>query len=239
MRAPSSASASASTVRTLTPVEHGCLCLLQCVGQRWVLYVLLVALGLALLGRGLRGLPPPARPTTLWDPAALQRTLQQFAERPPAQSERHRTEALCRSMLERMLRVRLPKVRPRWLTNPTTRRSLELDMYSEELRLAFEVDGSQHDVFSPHFHRSEDHFRYRQLLDRLKAELCQEAGVLLIRIPWHRVSVSDPVRTARCLEDLLRTHRVAFRSLLSPAVVSPAPRSATGSRTPASPATGA
>ena len=83
-------------------------------------------------------------------------------------------------------------------------------MYSETLKLAFEFDGSQHDVFSPHYHRNEDHFQYRRLLDRLKTELCREAGVLLVRIPWHEVSLSDQVKTARYLERLLASHHIPF-----------------------------
>ena len=201
-----------------------------------------LAQGLVLTGRllvslaewvGARSLET-APPTTLYSPSMLQSTLQRFAEVPPVldagspggrrdpatpptgtASEHHRTETLCRAMLEAMLDIRLPKARPRWLVNPTTKRPLELDMYCEALRIAFEVDGSQHEVYSPHFHQSEDHFRYRQLLDRLKTQLCQEAGVLLIRIPWHRVSALDEERTARCLEELLRAHRIPFRSLLA------------------------
>lgn len=108
-----------------------------------------------------------------------------------------RTETLCRALLEKMLNVKLPKVRPKWLVNPTTKRCLELDMYAEDIKLAFEVDGAQHDVYTPHFHSvhirwndisceqkgSMDHFKYRRLLDQLKNELCRERGVLLLRIP--------------------------------------------------------
>lgn len=50
-------------------------------------------------------------------------------------------------------------------------------------KLGFEYDGAQHEVYTPMFHSNEDHFRYRKLLDRLKDDLCREAGVLLIRIP--------------------------------------------------------
>ena len=76
-------------------------------------------------------------------------------------ADRHRTEALCRSLLEAMLQMKLPKCRPRWLVNPTTKRPLELDMYSEPNRLAFEYDGAQHGHYTPHFHRNEEHFKYR------------------------------------------------------------------------------
>lgn len=208
----------------LSSVESGLLRGARACCQRWVRNVLLAVLALYVVGRLLDAAAAAAAAhrgaaTTLSDPARLQTTLNLFAEAPPVAGGgggdgRHRTEALCRRLLEAMLGVPLPKVRPRWLTNPTTRRALELDLYNEDLRLAFEFDGSQHDVFTPHFHRSEEHFRYRQLLDRLKTDLCREAGVRLIRIPWHEVSVSDEARTARYLERVLAQHGIPFRSVL-------------------------
>lgn len=134
----------------------------QCIAQRWVVNVLLVVLGCYLLGRFLGRLfveeSEEHHQTTLHDPQRLQRTLNLFATVPPiasgggpgATKERHRTEALCRSLLEAMLGIKLPmlgeprnrenkndfprgpKVRPRWLVNPTTKRSLEIDMYNED-----------------------------------------------------------------------------------------------------------
>jgi hypothetical protein len=156
---------------------------------------------------------------TLYDPAKLQQTLTLFANVPHRNhtetlSERHRTESMCRSLLETMLQMKLPKCRPKWLINPTTRRALELDMYNSENRIAFEYDGAQHDVYVPHYHHNEHHFAYRKLLDRLKTELCHEAGVLLIRIPWKDVSVNDQVRSARFLESLLYRNGLAYQSIL-------------------------
>lgn len=173
---------------------------------------------------------------TLYDPTRLRAVLQRFlqttapADAATPQRQRHRTEALCRTLLEQgslargapgnpatewMLRIDLPKCRPPWLVNPTTRRKLELDMYNAERRLAFEYDGAQHDVYTPHYHRgSEDHFAYRCLLDRLKSDLCRERGITLIRIPWEGVSAGSPTRTARCLESLLSQHGIPFRSAL-------------------------
>lgn len=150
--------------------------------------------------------------STLYNPHKLESTLSRFAAsqthvqvgaffgRKSAPKEaRHRTESLCRSLLEKMLEMKLTKCRPKWLLNPTTKRCLELDMYNEEHKLAFEYDGAQHDVYTPHYHTNEAHFEYRRLLDKLKNELCREAGVLLIRIPWTEVSTKDKVRTRRAL----------------------------------------
>ena len=89
-----------------------------------------------------------------------------FAEVPPVAgppSERLQTECLCRSMLEQMLAIKLPKTRPKWLMNPihhmcflsfsflfyattplytcerepTTKRALELDMYCDRVYVMF------------------------------------------------------------------------------------------------------
>lgn len=134
---------------------------------------------------------PTASECTLYNPTKLESVLQTFIGSSPLDSynrtsERHRSEKLCRVLLEKMLGCELPKVRPRWLMNPTTKRCLELDLYNEEHRLAFEVDGAQHQHYTPHFHGNQYHFEYRKLLDKLKNELCKEAGVRLIRIPWNR-----------------------------------------------------
>lgn len=75
------------------------------------------------------------------------------------------------------------KCRPEWLINPTTGRRLELDLYNAELAVAFEYDGAQHHHYVPHYHETRDHFEYRQLLDKLKDQLCKSHGVTLIRIP--------------------------------------------------------
>ena len=93
---------------------------------------------------------------TLLDPQKLRETLKTFAlpNKPGSKGDRYRTEALCRSLLESMLGMPLPKVRPKWLVNPSTKRSLELDMYNAEHHIAFEYDGAQHDVYTPHVHNN-------------------------------------------------------------------------------------
>lgn len=97
---------------------------------------------------------------------------------------RHETETCMRERLGKIFGVEFKKVRPTWLRNPTTNRCLELDMYSEELALAFEYDGAQHTHFTPHYHGSREHYEYRVLVDQLKSRLCVEHDVTLIRIPY-------------------------------------------------------
>jgi hypothetical protein len=203
----------------LSPVEAVTLHVVHCACQRVTLRVVLcisTAVVVYWLCLRLWGTIDPAE-TTLYNPRRLRETLSQFTLPPPSVTAdapgRHRTEALCRRMLEHMLEMELPKCRPAWLVNPTTKRRLELDMYNEAHKLAFEYDGAQHDVYTPHYHTNEHHFEYRRLLDKLKTELCRDAGITLIRIPWTSVAVRDPVQTACFLERLLYTHRLPYRSV--------------------------
>ena len=203
----------------LSPVEAVALHMLQCACRGLTARVvtwLAVLMFLYWVAVYMVGTSTNPEDTTLYNPAKLRAAIDQFAasRAPPARNERHRTEALCRRLLEAMLGVELPKCRPKWLMNPTTKRCLELDMYSEKRRLAFEYDGAQHHVYTPHYHNNEAHFEYRRLLDRLKGELCREHKVTLIRIPWTGVMASDPAHTARFLERLLYTHSIPFRSVL-------------------------
>lgn len=213
-----------------TAVEHAVLCAARwCVTRRTLLIVAATALVTWWLLRRGACSPSSARPTapdapgptTLYDPVRLQSAFRLFAEAGTGahstnQDVRMRTETLCRTLLEAMLGFPLPKVRPKWLVNPTTRRSLELDMYNAERRLAFEVDGAQHEVYTPHFHGNKDHFQYRKLLDKLKNELCHENGVRLIRLPYHEMSANNELKTARYLERMLHAHGIPFSPLPIP-----------------------
>ena len=208
----------------LTPIEDLALRTLRCACRPLLVRILLwtmVIVALHWLVQRILGLDDTlTNQPTLYDPGKLRETLTYFARPSPhstgkSQSERHKTEHLCRQLLEAMLEMKLPKVRPKWLLNPTTKRCLELDMYNEDHHIAFEYDGAQHDVYTPHYHSNEHHFEYRKLLDKLKDELCKDAGVKLIRIPWSEVSCKDEVRTARFLEHVLYAHNLPFKSVIS------------------------
>ena len=212
---------------TLSVPEYALLWCIQCVSRRTTLYGVAVLIALLVVPWVIHYIHEqwannviggPATDCTLNNPNRLYQTLTNFAVTPitgKMGSERHRTEALCRSLLEAMLQMELPKCRPKWLTNPTTKRALELDMYNVDNRIAFKYDGAQHDVYVPHYHQNEYHFAYRKLLDRLKTEMCRDANVLLIRIPWKDVSVTNEVQTALFLEKLLYRHGLAYRSVVS------------------------
>ena len=66
-----------------------------------------------------------------------------------------------------------PNIRPSWLVNPKTGYKLELDLYSEKGKLAFELNGKYH--YHPDYIGEN-----RKYLDQLKKELCKQKGIRLI-----------------------------------------------------------
>jgi len=109
-------------------------------------------------------------------------------EKKPSQSHttkkpiRKKNESRCREILERIYGRPFPTVRPNFLKRANGR-NLELDGYCEELKLAFEYQGIQHDKFTRKFHKSKQDLVDQQQRDRDKLVLCQKAGVTVIIIP--------------------------------------------------------
>jgi hypothetical protein len=97
------------------------------------------------------------------------------------------------SNLERQVHVALSiiftdkefeKIRPSWLRNPRTGRLCELDFYNHELKLAIECQGIQHYVYPNNWHKSRAEWEEQLYRDRLKLDLCQQAGVTLLHVPY-------------------------------------------------------
>ena len=61
-----------------------------------------------------------------------------------------KTEKYIKFIVELLLNKKCVKIRPKWLEN------LELDIYCEELKLAFEYNGIQHYKIIEHFNMTED-----------------------------------------------------------------------------------
>ena len=61
----------------------------------------------------------------------------------------NKNEEQCREILQRLTGKKFNSVRPDFLKNPETNRNLELDMYCEEMNVAFEYNGCQHYHFIP------------------------------------------------------------------------------------------
>jgi len=92
-----------------------------------------------------------------------------------------RGERLMKAYLDEMLPGLTPldNIRPEWLINRRTGKRLELDRYYPEIQAAFEFHGDQHFRSVESFEGS---VKYRVFLDELKARLCREEGIKLVRV---------------------------------------------------------
>jgi len=71
--------------------------------------------------------------------------------------------------------------RPEWMSYDGNGR-LELDFFIEELRIAVEVQGEQHNSFVEFFHRNENGFNEQKRRDSLKESICSNSGIILFKI---------------------------------------------------------
>ena len=145
-----------------------------------------------------------------------------------------RTEKLVREWLdEHFVDKFLKKVHPNFLLYPETGRNLELDLFCPELKLAFEIDGIQHNEYCPkYFHRIREKkkntfktktlgnpyqiypgepqnnrlFVNQQNKDRFKDEKCKEEGIYLIRIDGREYNYMDPEKLFAHLEEQIRNY---------------------------------
>lgn len=100
----------------------------------------------------------------------------------------NKTEAICGEVLKELLpKSRFVHTRALpWLRLGKSGYPLELDFYCEELGLAIEYNGGQHEQYTPRFHKTEADFFQQQERDRLKAEACDANDTTLIVVS-HRV----------------------------------------------------
>jgi hypothetical protein len=91
-------------------------------------------------------------------------------------------ERYCRTLFERLLGVSFAKARPSWLLSPKGKR-LELDGLNENLKIAFEHQGVQHETETAFFHRDSNAFIRRKKYDEIKRRECKKAGIILIEVP--------------------------------------------------------
>jgi hypothetical protein len=92
-------------------------------------------------------------------------------------------ERICREFFSQLLGESFPKARPEWLVNKAGNQ-MELDGYSETLRIAFEHQGEQHYSTNVHFlYNTEFDLSRRQEDDALKSELCAQRGITLVAVP--------------------------------------------------------
>lgn len=97
---------------------------------------------------------------------------------------KYKGETISRYILETLTNRKFNKVRPKWLINPYTNRSLELDGYNEDINIAFEYNGSQHYKFEPFFHKSVHDSENQIIRDYIKYKICDRLNIFLIIIPY-------------------------------------------------------
>jgi len=96
-----------------------------------------------------------------------------------------RGEKRCKEFLEFLFKKPFEKARPPFLINPVTNQPLELDCYSDELKLAVEYNGKQHYEYNKMMHQNSRHsFQNQQYRDHMKKEMCDRNGVRLIIVPY-------------------------------------------------------
>jgi hypothetical protein len=101
-------------------------------------------------------------------------------------------ERICKIFFDTLFDDNFVKVKPAWLMGPNGH-PLELDGYSEKLRLAFEHQGQQHYKDVSKFTSKYD-VSVRRGLDAYKIETCLARGITLIEIP--------EIPTMTALEDI-------------------------------------
>lgn len=72
--------------------------------------------------------------------------------------------------------------RPDWLRNPTTGRSLELDIFYPQINVAVETQGIQHGRFIAGLQKDHADFMAQQARDMVKIETCKQRGITLITV---------------------------------------------------------
>lgn len=95
-------------------------------------------------------------------------------------------EAATQKVVEEMFGVKFHSIFHKDIRNPETNQPLQLDLYNEQLKLAFECNGEQHYHYVPFFHRKGIEDFYAQARrDRYKVDACDRLGIYLITIPYN------------------------------------------------------
>jgi hypothetical protein len=116
------------------------------------------------------------------------------------------SERIVRIYFEHLFGKKFPKTRPLWLVSKSGSR-LELDGYCEELRLAFEHQGTQH--YKPFGSITLADVKRVQRRDAIKRRLCRKHGVRLVEIPQlHLVTPLEAL--ASTIDKKCRRHGIAI-----------------------------
>ena len=107
--------------------------------------------------------------------------IKNFNVEPITQNNYWQSESLTRSIFENLLNCSFVKKRPSWLRTSSNQRSMELDGFNEDLKLAFEYQGEYH--YSYIFPDQEPPEKI-QKKDAKKFKICKKNGVDLIQVPY-------------------------------------------------------
>tara|TARA_R110000868_G_C10904242_1_gene764511 strand:+ start:36 stop:830 length:795 start_codon:yes stop_codon:yes gene_type:complete len=112
-------------------------------------------------------------------------------------------ESILRELLEQRFRAEFPKRRPDWNVNPQTGSRLELDCYSEKLKMAFEFNGRQHYVSVEYF-GGDEKLVSRKQRDGTKLLTCEANGVKLFTIDGRPCRTMSKEETRNYLDKKLQ-----------------------------------
>jgi hypothetical protein len=90
-----------------------------------------------------------------------------------------------------------------WIINPITGRSLQLDFYNKELKLAIEVQGKQHYVVSL-YNNTQEKLEYQKYRDEIKRIKCSELNIKLIKIPPYSLFKYSKEKLKKYIEKKIR-----------------------------------
>lgn len=129
--------------------------------------------------------PPPEELRHLIPEEVLEPQRPQSMRKPNAKQSKG--EKLCKEIAERVFGETFHhSIWPDWLRNPVTGNVMELDLYSEKLKIAIEYHGRQHYEYVPHFHRKGPHqLEEQKQRDADKLDICDENGVYVITVPYY------------------------------------------------------
>lgn len=99
-----------------------------------------------------------------------------------SEAEQSRFEKYVRQIFEKITKEKFKCMYPSWLT--WRGQQLELDGFNPELRIAFEVQGPQHTVFSNKYDELYESYWNRLQRDKAKVQLCEENGIDLVVIDY-------------------------------------------------------
>lgn len=96
-----------------------------------------------------------------------------------------RGERICRESMELIYGVKFATIRPDWLVNPETGYNLEIDCYSDELKIGVEYNGEQHYNWPNFTNQTQEEFINQVRRDIYKTERCRLLNIYLISVPYH------------------------------------------------------